>query len=65
MSPLPKDTEQKMLARIRGLTVSVLHAAVQTVVLNEAQQSQSESTKPFAARVCGIATNFDLSKTFC
>ena len=42
--------------------MSVLHAAVHTVALHEARQSQSESTKAFAARVRGIATNCDLSK---
>ena len=56
------DTEEKMLARIRGLAVSVLHAAVHTVSLHEARQLQSESTKAFAARVRGIGTNCDLSK---
>ena len=57
------DSEEKMLSRIRGLAVSVLHAAVHTVSLHEAQQASTESTKAFSARVRGIATNCDLSKT--
>ena len=38
------NTEQKMLARIRDLAVSVLHSAVLRVALHEARQSQSVST---------------------
>ena len=56
------DTEQKMMERIRGLAVSVLHAAVHTVALHEARQSPGESTKAFAARVRGTATNCNLVK---
>ena len=56
------DTEEKMLSRIRNLAVSVLHAAVHTVSLHEAQQTPTESTKAFAARVRGIATNCNLVK---
>ena len=50
------DTEDKMMERIRGLAVSVLHAAVHTVALHESSQSPGESTKAFAARVRGTAT---------
>ena len=57
------DTETKMMERIKGLAVSVLHAAVHTVALHEARQSPGESTKAFAARVRGIATNCNLVKT--
>ena len=57
------DTETKMMERIKGLPVSVLHAAVHTVALHEARQSPGESTKAFAARVRGIATNCNLVKT--
>ena len=56
------DTEDKMMERIRGLAVSVLHAAVHTVALHESSQSPGESTKAFAARVRGTATNCDLVK---
>ena len=55
-------TEELMLARIRLLAVSVLHAAVHTVSLHEARQGADESTKAFAARGRGIAANCDLSK---
>ena len=51
------DTEEKMMERIRGLAVSVLHAAVHTVALHESSRSSGESTKAFAARVRGTATN--------
>ena len=57
------DTEGKMLERIRNLAVSVLHAAVHTVTLHESRQSPGESTKAFAARVRGTATNCNLTKT--
>ena len=56
------DTEDKMMERIRGLAVSVLHAAVHTVALHESSQSPGESTKAFAARVRGTATNCNLVK---
>ena len=51
-----------MLARIKSLAVTVQHAAVHTVSLHSAQQNQDESTKAFAARVRGIASNCNLSK---
>ena len=56
------NSEETMLARIKSLSVSVLHAAVHTVALHEAQQLAEETTKAFAARVSGIAANCDLSK---
>ena len=56
------DTEEKMMELVRGLAVSVLHEAVHTVALHEARQLSSESTKAFAARVRGIATNCNLTK---
>ena len=56
------DTEAKMVKMIKGLAVSVLHEAVHTVELHEARQLSTESTKAFAARVRGIATNCNLSK---
>ena len=56
------DTEEKMVMMIKALAVSVLHEAVHTVELHEARQLSSESTKAFAARVRGIATNCNLSK---
>ena len=49
------DTEAAMMERIKSLAVSVLHAAVHTVTLHEAEQGQGESVKTFAARVRGIA----------
>ena len=56
------NTEELMLARLKLLAVSVLHAAVHTVSLHEARQMPEESTKAFAARVRGIAANCHLSK---
>ena len=56
------NTEELMLARLKLLAVSVLHAAVHTVSLHEARQMSEESTKAFAARVRGIAANCHLSK---
>ena len=56
------NTEDLMLARLKLLAVSVLHAAVHTVALHEARQMAEESTKAFAARVRGIAANCHLSK---
>ena len=56
------NTEDLMLARLKLLAVSVLHAAVHTVSLHEARQMPEESTKAFAARVRGIAANCHLSK---
>ena len=56
------NTEVLMLARLKLLAVSVLHAAVHTVSLHEAHQLPEESTKAFAARVRGIAANCHLSK---
>ena len=56
------NTEDLMLARLKLLAVSVLHAAVHTVSLHEARQMSEESTKAFAARVRGIAANCHLSK---
>ena len=55
-------TEELMMARIKSLAVSVLHAAIHTVSLHEAQQLPEESTKSFAARVRGIASNCELQK---
>ena len=42
--------------------MSVLHAAVHTVSLHEAQQQPEESVKTFAAQVYGIAANCELTK---
>ena len=56
------NTEELMLARIKSLAVTVQHAAVHTVALHSAQQHTDESTKAFAARVRGIASNCNLSK---
>ena len=56
------NTEELMLARIKSLAVTVQHAAVHTVALHSAQQHHDESTKAFAARVRGIASNCNLSK---
>ena len=55
-------SEDLMLARIRQLAVSVLHAAVHTVALHDARQTGDESTKAFAARVRGTAANCELAK---
>ena len=46
-----------MMERIKSLAVLVLHAAVHTVTLHEAEQGPGESVKTFAARVRGIAAN--------
>ena len=54
-------SEELMLARIKSLAVTVQHAAVHTVSLHSAQQHQDESTKAFAARVRGIASNCNLA----
>jgi hypothetical protein len=56
------NTEALMMARIRSLAVAVLHAAVHTVHLHGAQQLSDESTKAFAARVRGVASNCQLQK---
>ena len=56
------NTEALMMARIRSLAVAVLHEAVHTVHLHGAQQRSDESTKAFAARVRGIASNCQLQK---
>ena len=56
------NTEDLMMARIRSLAVAVLHAAVHTVHLHGAQQMSDESTKTFAARVRGVASNCQLQK---
>ena len=55
------DTKQ-MMERVLGLAVSVLHAAVHTVALRKARQFPGESTKAFAAKVCGTATNCNVVK---
>ena len=55
-------TEEQMMARIKSLAVSVLHTAIHTVSLHEAQQLPEESTKTFAARVRGIASDCELQK---
>jgi hypothetical protein len=57
------STEALMLARIKELAVTMLHAAVHTVELHEAKQAAGESIRLFAARVRGIAANCNLSKT--
>ena len=57
-------TEPLMLARIKSLAVTELHTAVHTVMLHEAKQSSEETTKAFAARVQGIASNCNFSKTW-
>ena len=56
-------TEPLMLARIKSLAVTELHTAVHTVMLHEAKQSPDETTKAFAARVQGIASNCNFTKT--
>ena len=56
------DTEIKMMQMIKGLAVSVLHEAVHTVELHGSRQLSTESTKAFAARVRGVATNCNLTK---
>lgn len=56
------NTEGQMLTRIKTLAVSVLHEAVHTVALHDAKQAVGESTKAFAARVRGIASNCNLAK---
>ena len=55
-------TKDLMLAQIRLLAVHVLHEAAHTVALHEAKQMADETTKTFAARVRGIASNCSLSK---
>ena len=55
-------TEAAMMERIKSLAVSVLHAAVHTVTLHEAEQAQGETVKTFAARVRGIAANCGLEQ---
>ena len=57
------NTEDLMMTRIKTLAVAVLHTAIHTVHLQEAQQISDESTKAFAARVRGIASNCTLSKS--
>ena len=56
------DIEQKLMERMRDVTVSMLHTAVHTVALYEARQSPGESTKAFAARVHGSKSNYNLVK---
>ena len=56
-------TEALMMERIQSLAVSVLHTAVHTVTLHEAEQAPEETVKTFAARVRGIAANCELQKT--
>ena len=56
------DIEQKLMERMRDVTVSMLHTAVHTVALYEARQSPGESTKGFAARVHGTKSNYNLVK---
>ena len=56
-------TEALMLARIKSLAVTELHTAVHTVMLHEAKQTSEETTKAFAARVQGIASNCNFTKT--
>ena len=55
-------TEAQMMARIKSLAVSVVHAAIHTVRLHEAKQLPEESTKAFAARVRGIVANCELQE---
>ena len=56
------NIEQKLMERMRDVTVSMLHTAVHTVALYEARQSPGESTKAFAARVHGTTSNYNLVK---
>ena len=56
------DTEEKMMSRIKSLAVAVLHTAVHTVRLHEAEQISDESCKAFAARARGMASNCQLNK---
>ena len=56
------NTEESMMARIKSLAVAVLHTAIHTVRLHEAEQIPDESCKAFAARVRGIASNCVLNK---
>ena len=51
-----------MMARIKSLAVAVLHTAIHTVHLHEARQIPEETTKAFAARARGIASNCILHK---
>ena len=50
-------TQDQMMERIKSLAVSVLHTAVHTVSLHEAEQAPEESVKTFAAQVRGLAAN--------
>ena len=56
------DTKAKMMARIKSLAVSVVHAAIHTVRLHEAKQLPEKSAKAFAARDRGIAANCELQE---
>jgi hypothetical protein len=56
------DTEALLITRIKILAVTMQHTAVQTVSLHKAEQLPDESTKAFAARIRGIASNFNLEK---
>ena len=54
--------QAQMMERIKSLAVSVLHRAVHTVSLHEAEQAPEESVKTFVAWVRGIAANCELEK---
>ena len=56
-------TEALMIAAMKELAVTELHSAMHTVSLHEAKQLAGETTRAFAARVKGIASNCSLSKT--
>ena len=55
-------TEELMLARIKSLSVTVLHSSVHIVALHEMKQLPGESVKAFSARVRGTAANCNLTK---
>ena len=56
------NTEELMLARIKSLAVTVLHASVHIVTLHDMKQLPSETVKSFSARVRGTAANAELTK---
>ena len=56
------NTEDLMLARIKSLAVTVLHASVHIVTLHDMKQLPSETVKSFSARVRGTAANCELTK---
>ena len=51
-----------LLDTLKTLAVTTLHPSVHIVTLHKLQQSETESTKAFSARVKGIANNCKLTK---